>query len=55
MAKNKKSSVKWIFSNSLKVLPSVAILTLLGILVSYISVKFAVASMELLDSAMGKN
>ena len=55
MAKNKKSSVKWIFSNSLKVLPSVAILTLLGILVSYISVKFAVASMDLLDSAMGKN
>ena len=55
MVKNKNSSVKWIFLNSLKVLPSVAILTLIGVLVSYISVKFAVASMQLLDSATGKN
>ena len=55
MIKNKKSSVKWIISNSLKILPLVAMLTALGVLISYVAVKFAVASMNLLDSAMGKN
>lgn len=55
MAKNKKSSVKWIISKSSKILPSVLLLTILGIILSFVSVKFAVASMNLLDSATGKN
>lgn len=55
MLKNKKSSVRWILTNSSKILPSVALLTAIGIVMSYISVRFAVASMNLLDAAMGKN
>lgn len=54
MSENKKSSVRWIVSNSAKILPSVALLTALGVAMSYISVRFAVASMNLLDTAMGK-
>jgi len=53
--KNRKSSIMWIVSKSSKILPSVLLLTALGVILSFVSVRFAVASMNLLDSATGKN
>lgn len=50
-----KTSFGWLISNSKKILVSVTLLTIIGIALSFISVKFAVISMELLDSATGKN
>jgi len=55
VAKNKKSSVQWIVSKSSKILPAVFLLAVLGAILSFVNVKFAVASMNLLDSATGKN
>lgn len=50
-----KTSFGWLISNSKKILVSVTLLTIIGIALSFITVKFAVISMELLDSATGKN
>lgn len=55
MAKIKAAPVKWLFKNSLCVAPAIAFLTLVGVGVSFISVRFALASMTLIDAAMGKS
>ena len=53
MLKTRKSAIKWLIKNSKSITLPIIILTLLGILLSYISVEFAMASRSLLDSATG--
>lgn len=53
MFRGKSSSLKWIFAGIKQVLWKVALLTLMGILLSYIAVEFAMASRILLDCATG--
>jgi len=53
MFKGRALSVKWLFVNSKPVLWQILFLTLLGVLMSYISVEFALASRDLLDCATG--
>lgn len=55
MSKNKKNALKWLAANSKSVVLPIGILTLIGIAVSYISTRFAVAAMYLLDSVTGKS
>lgn len=55
MSKNKKNALKWLAANSKSVILPIFILTLIGIAVSYISTRFAVAAMYLLDSVTGKS
>lgn len=53
MGKGRMHSAKWILKNSKSVLWQVLLLSALGILISYISVRFALASRDLLDCATG--
>lgn len=53
MEKGRMHSAKWILKNSKSVLWQVLLLSALGILISYISVRFALASRDLLDCATG--
>lgn len=53
MFKERKSAVKWLFKNSKPIMGSIALLTVLGIVISYISVAFALAARDLLDVATG--
>lgn len=55
MAKLNGSALKWIAKNSRPVIPAIALLTAMGAAAAYISVEFAIASMGLLDAAMGKS
>ncbi len=51
MFKGRMPEVKWLFKNAKPVMWQILILTLLGVAISYISVRFALASRDLLDSA----
>ena len=53
MFKERQSAVKWLFKNTKPIFGSVILLTVLGIVISYISVAFAMAAGELLDVATG--
>lgn len=55
MLKNKKTALKWLAANSKSVVLPIFVLALIGIAVSYISTRFAVAAMYLLDSVTGKS
>lgn len=55
MSGNKKSALKWLAVNSRSVAAAVALLTVTGIAVAYVSTRFAVAAMYLLDSVTGKS
>ena len=53
MLKTRKSAIKWLIKNSKSIILPIIILTVFGVLLSYISVAFAMASRNLLDSATG--
>ncbi len=55
MAKIKSKSLKWLAKNSAGAAPAIAVLTVIGVAVSYISVRFAMVSMKLIDAATGKS
>ncbi len=55
MAKIKSKSLKWLAKNSAGAAPAIAVLTVIGMAVSYISVRFAMVSMKLIDAATGKS
>lgn len=55
MAKIKSKSLKWLATNSAGAAPAIAVLTVIGVAVSYISVRFAMVSMKLIDAATGKS
>lgn len=53
MFKNNRGALRWIYENSKPIMGSIVLLTVLGIIVSYVSVEFAMAARELLDVATG--
>ncbi len=53
MFKGRMPEVRWLFKNAKPVMGQILILTALGVAISYISVQFALASRDLLDSATG--
>lgn len=53
MFKKHKGALSWLFKNLKPILGSIILLTVTGVLISYITVEFAMASRELLDSATG--
>ncbi len=53
MLRTRKSAIKWLIKNSKSIALPIIILTVFGVLLSYISVEFAMASRSLLDSATG--
>ncbi len=53
MLRGKASALKWLFNAAKPVAKQIVLLSLLGILISYISVRFALASRDLLDFATG--
>lgn len=53
MFKGKGKDLRWLVHNAVPVMPGIIVLTVLGVLISYISVRFAFASRDLLDYATG--
>lgn len=53
MGKGRMQAAKWLLKNSRLILWHMLLLSALGILISYISVRFALASRDLLDCATG--
>ncbi len=54
MFKGRRGAVKWLFKNTKPIVGSIALLTVLGIVISYISVAFAMAAGNPLDVATGQ-
>ena len=53
MFKNRSGAIRWLFKNTKPVLGSIFLLTALGVIISFISVMFAMAARNLLDVATG--
>ena len=53
MYKKHKGAYGWLFQNTKPIIGSIALLTILGVVISYVTVMFAMASRNLLDVATG--
>ena len=53
MYRGNKGAYRWLFVNTKPIFGAIFVLTVLGVLISFISVEFALAARDLLDCATG--